>query len=199
MARATYADLVAEVRAQIDVDSSIALAWLLDRSRVLNAEAAWTLALTDLPAQAGQRSYSLPADALWVEAVLVDVYPFQRSTLHAMDARWSGQTGNTTGIYADSIDSGWPVLQLHPPPGTGSEIHVRYVEDLPDNLTTPPFPTDFDQALVDGAIAIGLARMDERFDSAGYFETRFVDAVARLKRRRHGRVGRGAVPIRVAL
>jgi hypothetical protein len=50
---------------------------------------------------------------------------------------------------------------------------------------------------VEGAIAIGLARMDERFDSAGYFDERFVNAVGRLKRRRNGHVGRGATKIRV--
>jgi hypothetical protein len=50
---------------------------------------------------------------------------------------------------------------------------------------------------VEGAIAMGLARMDERFDSAGYFDERFVNAVGRLKRRRHGHVGRGATKIRV--
>jgi hypothetical protein len=41
--------------------------------------------------------------------------------------------------------------------------------------------------------------MDERFDSAGYFDARFQTAVLRLKRRRHGHVGRGAVGIRVVL
>jgi hypothetical protein len=42
-----------------------------------------------------------------------------------------------------------------------------------------------------------MARMDERFDSAGYFDSRFATAVDRLKRRRHGRGGRGATSIRV--
>jgi hypothetical protein len=40
--------------------------------------------------------------------------------------------------------------------------------------------------------------MDERFDSAGYFDARFTDATARLKLRRHGHVGRGGTPIRIS-
>jgi hypothetical protein len=43
MARATYADLIVEVRAQIDASDDVIFGWLMDRSRVLNAEAAWLL------------------------------------------------------------------------------------------------------------------------------------------------------------
>jgi hypothetical protein len=88
-------------------------------------------------------------------------------------------------------------VEVRPPPGEGSNIQVRYVADLADGLIYPPFPPDFDETIVDGAIAVGLARMDERFDSAGYFDARFSDAILRLKRRRNGHVGRGAVGIRV--
>jgi hypothetical protein len=41
--------------------------------------------------------------------------------------------------------------------------------------------------------------MDERFDSAGYFDARFQDATSRLRLRRNSHVGRGGVPIRLAL
>ena len=197
MARATYADLVTEVRAQVDVDAAQAKAWLIDRARVLNAESAWRLVQAEW-LSTGERTYPLPADCLWVEAVLVDGFPYRRSTLKALDVRWSGVTGATIGVYADAADpAGSSLIQIHPV-AEGSTIVVRYTGDIDDQAASPPFPPDFDAALIEGAIAIGLARMDERFDSAGYFDARFVDAVGRLRRRRHGHVGRGATAIRVA-
>ena len=199
MARATYTELIAEVRQQIDVSEQQAYTWLLDRARILNAETSWNLYETEF-ASDGSRAYPLPADCVWVEAVLVNGQPFHRSTLHAMDNRWSGTTGNSSGIYAFYVNSlGEAMLQLNPPQ-TGATILVRFVSDVADSRTsTPPFPPDFDQALVDGAVATGLARMDERFDSAQYFDARFIDSINRLRRRRHGRIGRGAIPIRVIL
>lgn len=198
---ASYAQLAEEVRAQVDVDSDQALAWLLDRSRVLNAETAWSLVTLTIVAKDGQRAYPQPEDTLWIEAIIVGGVPYQRSTMHAMDARLSGDTWNTLGVYTDYVDTadapGVPMFRIDPPPSQGVEVEVRYVRDLADDLVDPPFPSDFDQVLVDGAIATGLARMDERFDSAGYFDARFASAIARLRRRRHGRVGRGAVGIRI--
>lgn len=195
--RPTYVDLIAEVRAQIDVDDNQAFAWLLDRSRLLNAEASWLLQQDEI-ALTGARYYPLPADAIWIEAVLISSIPYQRSTMHALDARWNSTGSWSYGVYADGADSqGTPLIQIHPAP-VGGTASVRYVADVPDDRTlSPPFPADFDEALVDGAVAIGLARMDERFDSAGYFDERFANAITRLKRRRHGHIGRGATSIRV--
>jgi hypothetical protein len=54
----TWADLIAEVRAQIDVDDDQALEWLLDRARVMNAAAGWLLREADprSPRHAGVRA-----------------------------------------------------------------------------------------------------------------------------------------------
>jgi hypothetical protein len=77
-------------------------------------------------------------------------------------------------------------------------VIVRFLGDVPDDRAgSPPFPSDLQGVLADGAIAVGLARMDERFDSAGYFDAKFADAIQRLKRRRHSHVGRGGTPIRM--
>ena len=197
MARATYNELIVEVRNQVDVDPLQAYTWLLDRARVMNAESSWNLFETSFTSDSS-RAYPLPNDCVWVEAVIVNGQPFQRSTLHAMDERWSS-TGSWLGIYAYYVGpDGLPCLQLHPPPAIAT-VQVRYVADVTDSQSaSPPFPPDFDQYLVDGAIGMGLARMDERFDSAQYFEARFNDAINRLRRRRHGRVGRGPIAIRVA-
>ena len=200
MARATYADLIVEVRAQIDATDDIIYGWLLDRSRVLNAETSWLLVSTPVDL-VGARFYFLPEECLWVEALIVADIPYQRATNAQMDAAYAGVTP-PCGIYSDGAGDRDPLnrlqLQVFPDASPVSAI-VRYVADVPDDRTlSPPFPPDFDEALVEGAIAMGLARMDERFDSAGYFDERFVNALDRLRRRRHGRIGRGATKIRMA-
>ena len=200
---ASYAELITEVRAQVDVDPIQAKAWLLDRARVLNAEAGWNLRDEPAPAveNSDQRLFWPPADFVWLEAVIVDGNPYARSTPRAMDERMRDPGGTRRGIYAIAFEhSSSPpetVLRIDPP-STADTILVRYVAPIDAEDPFHPFPPDFDAALVEGAIAIGLARMDERFDSAGYFDARFVDAVSRLRRRRHGRIGRGATAIRVA-
>jgi hypothetical protein len=197
MARATYADLIVEVRAQIDASDDVIFGWLMDRSRVLNAEAAWLLKTAVVTTDGTSRAYPLPADAIWIEAVTLGATPYQRSTMHALDGWYSTGVASPVGLYADGADElGTPLLQIYP--DVAGDLTVRYVGDVPEQRTLPsPFPADFDEALVEGAIAIGLARMDERFDSAGYFDERFVNALGRLKRRRNGHVGRGATKIRV--
>lgn len=196
MARATYADLIVEVRAQIDASDDVIFGWLLDRSRVLNAESSWLLRTAVIPIE-NARYADLPVDAVWIEAVTINGVPYQRSTMHALDGWYASVSSPPCGLYADGANADAdPLLQIYPQ-STG-DLTIRYVGDVADDRTKPaPFPADFDEALVEGAIAVGLARMDERFDSAGYFDERFVNAVARLKRRRGGHVGRGATKIRV--
>jgi hypothetical protein len=174
MARPTFKDLTTEVRAVLSVTEDQAYAWLLDRARVLNAETSW-LFITGTASMSGDvagRYYVLPDTIVWIEAILVDGLPYQRSTPHALDARWTGNTGNTAGIYSIASSSSF---QIHPP--VFKDVEIRSVVDVTDDRTlAPPFPTDFDQSLIDG---------------------RFATAVDRLKRRRHGRGGRGATSIRV--
>jgi hypothetical protein len=197
MARATYADLIVEVRAQIDASDDVIFGWLMDRSRVLNAEAAWLLKTATVTADGASRAYPLPARRDLDRGGHLGTTPYQRSTMHALDGWYATGIASPVGLYADGADEqGTPLLQIYP--DVAGDLSVRYVGDVPENRAAPsPFPPDFDEALVEGAIAIGLARMDERFDSAGYFDERFVNAVGRLKRRRNGHVGRGATKIRV--
>jgi hypothetical protein len=196
----TWDELVAEVRAQIDVDVTKALAWLLDRARVLNAEAAWLLSETQIPAVTGTQEYALPTDLLRTEAVLVGGIPYRRRTLSQMDE--ARAYSNPAPIYADAAETADRVFAINPPPGTGATIVMRYLADIPVPTNTatesPPFPPDITPILADGAIGQGLARMDERFDSAGYFDARFVDGIQRLRRRRNSRAGRGGTPIRIS-
>jgi hypothetical protein len=193
----TWDALIGEVQAQIDVDAAQAYAWLLDRARVMNAEAAWLLTEAPMIGVTGQIEYPLPDDLVRTEAVAVEGYPYARSTLSQLDVAKASRSSRR--IYADGVDAtGSSLISVFPAPSGGADITLRYLRDVPDDITgSPPFPDDLHEPLVDGAIAVGLARMDERFDSAGYFDARFVDAIARLRRRRNSHIGRGGTPIRI--
>jgi hypothetical protein len=195
----TWADLIAEVQAQIDVTGDQAYAWLLDRARVMNAEANWMLRELPLVGVTGQIEYPLPQDCVKTEAIAVGGYPYARSTLSALDV--AKQVKGVQRIYADGVDtSGTPLVSIWPPPSDGADITLRYLADVPDDRSgSPPFPDDLHEPLADGAISVGLARMDERFDSAGYFDARFADAIGRLRRRRNSHIGRGGTPIRIVV
>jgi hypothetical protein len=193
----TYADLVIEVRAQIDVSDTVAYGWLLEKARVLNAEAAWLLSEAQIPAVTNQAEYPLPTGCVRTEAVIVGAQIYRRRTLTQIDE--ARQCASPVLIYGDAAETDDRVFAINPPPTTGNTITLRYLADVPDEgpAGVPPFPSDITPCLVDGAIGQGLARMDERFDSAAYFEARFTDGTARLKRRRAGRAGRGPIPIRI--
>lgn len=193
----TWAVLIAEVQAQIDVSDDQAYAWLLDRARVMNAEAAWLLAEAPMLGVDSQVEYPLPDDLVRTEAIAVNGYPYARSTLSQLDV--AKQVRSVRRIYADGVDAGGSsLISVWPPPSDGADITLRYLRDVPDDRTgSPPFPDDLHEPLADGAIAVGLARMDERFDSAGYFDARYADAIGRLRKRRNSHIGRGGTPIRV--
>lgn len=195
----TWADLIAAVRAQIDVTDDQAYAWLLDRARVMNAESDWLLDEVAITSVATETSYFMPSGTLKIEAVTVYGLPYRRSTLGQLDV--AKATAATRRIYAEgsSVAYEWPSVEIWPPLGIADvPILIRRLHDVPDErASSPPFPADIHNALADGAIGMGMARMDERFDSAGYFDARFADATQRLRRRRHSRVGRGGTPIRL--
>jgi hypothetical protein len=195
----TWADLIAAVRAQIDCTDDEAYGWLLDRARVMNAESDWLLDTIELASLSDSVIYVVPDDTVKVEAVIVGGLPYRRSTLSQLDV--AKACSSTRWLYADTTDetTNFPAIEIYPPLGvSGTSIVVRRLQDVPSNRAgSPPFPLDIHNALADGAIGMGMARLDERFDSAGYFDARFSDATQRLRRRRHGRVGKGGTPIRL--
>jgi hypothetical protein len=190
----TWADLVAAVRAQIDVSDDLAYQWCLERARVLNAESGW-LTTEEVSTSTGGEEVTLAADLVSTEAVSVDGVPYRRSTPSQLDI--ARACAATRRIYAEAFAP--RALAIWPPVTAGAEVRVRYLADVADDRTLPPpFPSDLQSVIADGAIAVGLARMDERFDSAGYFDAKFADGIQRLKRRRHSHIGRGGTRIRVA-
>src|SRR3954464_6185542 len=151
----TWDALIGEVQAQIDVTGDQAYAWLLDRARVMNAEAAWLLTEAPLIGVNGQVEYPLPDDLGRAEPVAVDGSPYARSTLSQLDVAKASRSPRR--IYADGVDStGSSLISVFPAPSGGADITLRYLGDVPDELTaSPPFPDALHEPLVDGAIAVG--------------------------------------------
>jgi len=171
---------------------------VLDKARIMNAEAMWLLTVAQFTGDGAMTAFSPGPLTVKVEAVSVDGYPYRRRTLTQLDEAIAGCA--TRPIYAE-LGGSFPSVMISPTPRASAQIEIRFLSDIPDPVDTasesPPFPDDLHSALADGAIATGLARMDERFDSAGYFDARFADAIARCRHRRNSRVGRGGVPIRL--
>lgn len=83
-------------------------------------------------------------------------------------------------------------IELFPVPATSDMSIVALAAALPLTLVpglTPAIPGDMHGDLLDGAIALGLLRMDERADSAANFNAKFESMVLKLTRRKNSRVG----------
>ena len=196
MPRATYEDLIEEVRAQIAVDDDPGVRLAARSLARAQRRDGWLVIEDDARRRRPRRALLRPARGRRLGRGGARRRASRTSARRC--TRWTragpGATGNTHGIYCDGLGQLPYRVQIHPPHGAAAVRPLRASTSPTTARASPPFPTDFDQALVDGAVAIGLARMDERFDSASYFDARFQDAIGRLRRRRHARVGRGARP-----
>jgi hypothetical protein len=98
----TWADLIAEVRAQIDVDDAQALEWLLDRARVMNAAAGWLLREATIPVGVATQEYALPADCVRTEAL---TWAARLPALDALQHGSGARVARRKPIYADGVDA----------------------------------------------------------------------------------------------
>jgi hypothetical protein len=76
----------------------------MDRSRVLNAEAAWLLKTQTVTADGASRAYPLPARRDLDRSGHLGTTPLQRSTMHALDGWYATGTASPFGLYADGAD-----------------------------------------------------------------------------------------------
>jgi hypothetical protein len=181
--------------------------WALDAARRLNARAEFLIAFGEIGTTvAGQSDYEIGPLVVELQTVSVSGTKYTRVTtgeladLRTGDARVIDGPGKvfapTWDLTGDAGVSVWPT-----PTATGQSITGRAVIRVPtpeDWATDDPLlPEDFDDAIIHGAIAIGLARKDERLDDAQWHEDRFLAAIPELRRRQHSRQGRGPVRIRV--
>lgn len=197
-----------------DAPNSRALEWLTVRQRQMCARSRCYRKTISLGVTVnGQSDYALPAEVLELREVLVGGTLFgpMRHTDPAQGAKgwlWLGGEGGIAG--RDDNSAGEPMLRLYPTPAPntpqvepGAEITIYAVCRPPDlaeyNDATLKVPTEYVDALVSGAIATGMLRMEARPDLAQAHETIFAAACGELLQATNRRFrGSGPAQIRVA-
>lgn len=197
-----------------DVSRAKALEWLNQRQRRMIAETRWRLAEQQIATTvAKQAAYDIPADlvdmdSLWIVAAADAKQTWYERTgertmrkLNAKQVSWGGQPAFAPFFKAD----GTAQIQLYPAPAlTGDSIMALTAAeplDITDDTVAahgPVIPVDLHQYLRDGAIATGYALIEERGDTASYFEQQFTTGVELLHRRKNSRIGSGPSQMKVA-
>lgn len=102
-------------------------------------------------------------------------------------------TGSAGGRWARAFGSaGEKRFELWPVPDSSGVQIQALVAVVPAVMTagmSPVIPADMHGDLVDGAIALGLLRIDERPASASAFQAKFNAMVVKLRRRRVSQAG----------
>lgn len=206
--------MVAAVRDQGGFDSSSSnvsaatiLSWVNQRYRDLVAKSKWRKAMLALgPTVAGQAQYAIPENVVDVLSLRVDSSrPWGRTNvdgLWQLTASTSYLTGPAPGVFVPNFEADDDqVIELWPVPETAGLDIDALCALLPAALEladTPRVPEDFHESIVDGAIGMGMERIDERHDEAKPFNEKFDAATKELARRQSSRVGSGPTQIRVA-
>jgi len=211
----TVQQLVTDIRTEggFNVDDAQALRWLNRRWVELVSRAfALRRKVTIGNTVAGTAFYAFPASPVIVLAYSFEVagVPYgkaRRSDVYAdsQGALWVSPDGAGL-ILADADANGAKGITLIPVPGDGSAI-TSFAAVAPADLTidtagntllAATLEEDFIEALIAGAVAIGLKRLAQRPDAAAPFEAEFQAGVAQLERRTKRRhKGQGPHQIRV--
>lgn len=108
------------------------------------------------------------------------------------------------GVYSPSYDStGIASIEIYPAPTTSglaiTGLAAMYPTLLANDNDTPVIPPERHQLIAYGAIATGLATVDERLDDAQVFEKMYEAGREELRREKNKRLsGGGPTQIRVA-
>lgn len=208
---ATYDELVAALGSEggFDVSTAMRGGWLNEVHRKAVAEAQWMMRSLELgPTVAGTATYVLPDDVvdlagLYLRDPGATPAPYERASTEML---WSLKAGTswTTGpggVFAPTFDAvAASLVELWPVPTTSGAAISALAAMIPPLMvsgSSPVIPVDMHGDLKDGAIALGLLRIDERPDSAALFDARFAAMVASLRKRRKSRVGSGTSRMRV--
>jgi hypothetical protein len=199
----TFDDCVTAVLEQggFDVTRSVAGGWVNEVHRKAVAEAEWqTRSLSLGETVAEQATYAIPdrvVDIVGLYLVSEDGTPGDWRRISTTEM-WDVKAGRLRviregGVFAPAFgDADEKLVELYPAPEQSGVQITALAAMVPAALSSgasPVIPEDMHGDLVDGAIALGLLRMDERADSAQVFEARFERMVAKLRRRKNSRVG----------
>lgn len=199
----TVATLVSQVKdeAGFDATDAVVLRWLNARHRRMVARSRCLKATVSVGVTvADQASYPIDTGIIEVYEVQVGGTAYQRVGRDDAALATSGRLYMSNTFYANSDNSGVSELTIYPAPGTGGDAISMYAAILPPDLDLadyPMVPIDFQDALVEGAIATGMARDIEQVAVADRFEARFDQACEELRRRVNSRIGGGGLQVRV--
>lgn len=186
-----------------DVTDTQALRWINARHRKMCARARSFRAIVQVgTATADQASYSVDADLVEMYELTVDGTPYERVALEDVTAGTAGLvTISSHGVFAATSDAnGVSAVRLYPAPSeSGAAIQLFGSMVPPDLALTdyPQVPVDFQDALVEGAIATGMARDAGQIGVADRFEARFDRACEELRRRTNSRLRGSSVTLRI--
>lgn len=201
----TIAEIIAAAKTEGGLDATDAQVqgWVNNRLRRLYAESLWRMQERSLGVTvAGTGRYAIPADVADIRRVTVGGTPYSAASTEEL---WNLRAGTQYlsglgGVFAPGYDDTTDYIELWPVPDTAGQQIVALAAAVPADLTlsdTPAIPSDFHDLLVEGAIADGLARLDEHLQESDRWEARWTAGVERLRRRRNSRVGSGPQQIRV--
>lgn len=207
---ARWADIVTAVKTTVSTNTSDAdaRAWVLSAARKLNADAQFlTTESTITTTVAGQAEYALDSQLVDLIALRIGNTIYDRVSANDIwqleDSTNPAYLQGGGGAFAPAFTStGLPKIVIYPTPSVaGDAIEGRQVIRIPSPADwaaeDPALPEVFDEAIVDGASAIGLKRRNE-YGEADTHEQRFLAAVPELRRFRNSRIGSGPVRFRLA-
>lgn len=204
--------LVSAVRSEgnFDVTEPQALGWLNAAHRLLVVRSTYLRKRLEVgPSVAGQANYVLPPEVVQIREVLVGGIPFgtgKHSDIAADGQGWLTLCGPTgSGVTApDSDAAGVDQLSLVPAPSSAGLTIQVYAVCRPPALnvaddSTLKVPAEFDEAIINGALATGLAREAMRPDLAAQFRPLFdASCTELLKQARRRYRGPGPTQIRIS-
>lgn len=188
------------------VAAAEASGWLDELQKEAVAEAQFLQEeVTIAPTVIGQAAYTVPANAVDVAEVWVEgdtqTTDYQRVASRDLRSVRRGNGSVSRGIFAPQFTSaGVAQIELHPAPTVAAlPIKALVAASAPTAGTGIAFviPEDVHGKLVDGAIALGKVRRDERADFSAVYEVNKAALVRAMVKRRNSRIGSG--PARMAV
>lgn len=185
------AGLIAAVTTQegLDVDATTVLGWLSSRQALMCARSGCLRRRLSIGATVnGQADYPVPRQIVRILELKVNgvIYSSGRHgdiANHANRLVWIWGPGGL--VAREGEVGGTEQLALVPAPTDDGQVIEAYATCRPGPIVegddaTVHIPDEFHDALVDGAIALGLQRMESRGDLAAEFAQRFDGACAEL-------------------
>jgi hypothetical protein len=202
--------IVAAVKGQggFDADDVTVGSWVNEVYAAVVVAAEWQMATVTLASTvAAQAGYDLPDSVASVEGLYLDSGdgPAHYIRVGAQEL-WELRAGRrqlvgSGGAFGPAWTAGGvEQIELFPAPETSGVEITALVSQIPSELIagqSPGIPADLHPGLIEGAIALGLARVDERLDSAQVFDAKVAQMADALKRRKNKRVG--STPHRLGL